>query len=228
MPAYQTSPNQQRKTINAGIPAYSWGSLNDRNPGARMQVTSVAITSNVATLGVTLREGLTPVVGQLVTVTGTQTVTSGGAPNFNVTNASITAVGGFNTGDNSTGTISFALSSSNISTTSDSGQAYAPPNEVAEAMANGSGQQFAMPAMSGLASNSRDVSWVIATPSAPSAFTANLQVANVDQDSEYTTIDTTTTTGLRIVTGVRANFIRINYSGVSGGSNPTSIAKILI
>lgn len=229
MTAYSASPNFQRKTINAGIPAYSWGSFNDRAPDTRMQVTSVAITSNVATLGVTLLEGSIPVVGQLVTVTGTQTATSGGAPNFNVTNASITAVTGFTTTPlNNTGTISFALSSSNISTTNDSGQAIAPPPELAEAMVNGSGQQFAMPSMSGLTSNSRDVSWVIATPSAPSAFTANLQVADVDQDAEYTTIDTTTATGLRIVTGVRANFIRINYSGVSGGSNPTSIAKILI
>lgn len=191
-----------------------------------MQVTSVAITSNVATLGVNLLEGLIPIVGALVSVQGTQTVTSGGAPNFNITNVALTAVSiNSSTG---VGTISFALSSSNISTISDAGIALVPSQETAEAMANGSGQQFAMPSMQGLASNSRDVSWVIATPSAPSAFTANLQVADVDQDAEYTTIDTTTATGLRIVTGVRANFIRINYSGVSGGSNPTSIAKILI
>lgn len=226
MSAYISSPFTRRQSAKIGIPAYSWGNFNDANPGARMQVTSVAITSNVATLGVNLLEGLIPVVGALVSVQGTQTVTSGGAPNFNVTNVALTAVSiNASTG---IGTISFALTSTNISTTADAATALVPSQETAEALANGSGQQFAMPSMQGLASNSRDVSWVIATPSAASAFTANLQVADVDQDSEYTTIDTTTATGLRIVTGVRANFIRINYSGVSGGSNPTSIAKILI
>lgn len=227
MPAYQTSPNQIRKSINAGIPAYSFGSFNDRAPSTRMQVTSVAITSNVATLGVTLLEGNAPIVGQNVTVTGTQTATSGGGSNFNLTNVAISAVTGFGFGVN-TGTISYALTSNNITTTADAGLAIAPVPELADAMANGSGQQFSMPAMSGLASNSRDLSWVIATPSAPTGFTANLQVADVDQDSEYTTIDTTTAVGLRLVTGVRANFIRINLASVSGGTNPTVIGKILI
>jgi hypothetical protein len=225
MPAYVSSPFGQRTAIVAGVPAYSFGGYNDRTPPSRFEVLDVAITSNVATLTVQLLEGLIPVVGALISVEGTQTPTSGGAPNFNVTNVALTAVSINKT--TGAGTVSFALTSSNISTTADSGEALVPQPETTDVCANGSGLQFAMFSVEGLPNNSRDVSWVIATPSAPSGFTANLQVADVDQDSEYTTIDTTTAVGFRIVTGVRANFIRINLSGVSGGSSPTIIGKIL-
>jgi len=92
---------------------------------------------------------------------------------------------------------------------------------------NAKGLQFSMQTKMGFPSNSRDLNWVIATPSAPSSFTANLQVADVDQDAEYTTIDTTTAVGKRIVIGVRANFVRITLGTVSGGTNPTVIGKIM-
>ena len=192
-----------------------------------MRVTSVAIATNVATLGVTLLSGYKPATSQLVTVIGTQTVTSGGAPNFNMTNVAISAVSGFNTGDNSTGTISFALSSSDISTTADAGTAYAPPAELAETMANRSGQQFSLQSMQGFPNNSRDLEWQsVATGGA--AFTATLQGSMEDVDGDYVSLDTMTASGTQTVTGVTASFLRINLSGVTGGTSPTYIGKIKI
>jgi hypothetical protein len=232
VPAYSSSPFRIGKAFLSGIPAYSFGAAPSPFGNLRFQVTSVAISgSNVATIGVILREGLLPsivnnLVGALISVQGTQTPTSGGAPNFNVTQVAISAL----TIDSTTGvgTISFALTSSTISTTPDSGQAIVQAVETGDAMtSDASGQQFAMQSQQGFPSNSRDLNWVIATPSAPSSFTAYLQVADVDQDAEYTTIDTTTAVGKRVVIGVRANFVRIALGTVSGGSSPTVVGKIM-
>lgn len=226
MPAYQASPFVTKSALLPGISAYSWGSFDDHQPWTRMSVQSVAITSNVATLAVTILEGTPPVVtsgisAPLITVTGTQTASG----LFNVTNVALASVTiNATTG---IGTLTFALTNANIATTVDSGMALVPYPEQAEAMTAVAGKQFAMQAVSGLASNSRDVSWVVATPSAPSSFTAALQGADVDQEAEYSSLDTTTAVGLRVVLGVRSNFIRVKYTAVSGGSSPTSIAKIL-
>lgn len=226
MPSYVTSPFALRSALLSGVVSYSFGGYKDTTPPTRMKVTSVAIATNVATLGVTIIEGLIPVVGALISVQGTQTVTSGGAPNFNVTNVALTGV----TINSSTGagTVTFALTSNDISTTADAGMAMVPQPETAEALAIGSGQQFAMQSDQGFPSNSRDISWSIETPSAPSTFTANLQVADFDEDSLYSTVASTTATGWQTQVGVRGNFVRVNLSTTSGGTSPTIIAKILI
>lgn len=214
-----------------GIPAYSFGAAPNPSGNLRFQVTSVAITSDVATIGVQMLEGLLPatqsnLIGALITIQGTQTVTSGGAPNFNVTQGTVTGIS--ITTSTGIGTITFALTSSNISTTNDSGEAIVQQIETGDAMSsNLNGQQFAMQSQEGFPSNSRDLNWVIATPSAPSNFTAYLQVADTDQAAEYTTIDTTTAVGKRVVIGVRANFVRIALGTISGGSSPTVVGKIM-
>ena len=229
MPAYITNPlDGVPPMLLPGVPGYSLGSFNADTPDAKMLVSKVAINgSNVATLTVQLVEGNIPAVGSLISVRGTQTTTSGGAPNFNVSNVALTAV----SIDPLTGagTVSFALTSTTIATTPDAGEAVVKVPEVAESITGGKkGLQFSMQSVSGLASNSRDVSWALATPSAPASFSATLEVADVDRESEYTAIDTATAVGVRQVIGVRANFIRINFGTVSGGTNPTAIGKILV
>jgi hypothetical protein len=121
----------------------------------------------------------------------------------------------------------FAFDRDDVTEGPASGFAVIGPTERGEPLVESTGKQFAMQAFQGLASNSRDVSWVVSTPSPPSSFTAALQIADVDQDSEYTTIDTATAVGVREVIGVRANFIRIKVTAVSGGTRPTIIGKIL-
>ena len=228
MPAYLVTPlDGIPPMLLPGIPGYSFGSFNRDLPTTRMQVTSVAINgSNVATLGVVMLEGNIPAVGSLISVRGTRTVTSGGAPNFNVSNVALTGV--TINAQTGIGTVTFALTSTTIATTPDAGAADVPVPEVAEAMTNSTGLQLTMQSASGLPNNSRDLLWDIQTPSAPSSFSAALQVAATDVDGDYTTIDTATAVGSRQVAGVRANFIRIKLSSVVGGTLPTVIAKILV
>ena len=225
MPAYIVTPlDGIPPMLLPGIPGYSYGSFNPDLPTTRMQVTSVAITSNVATLGVQMVEGNIPAVGSLISVRGSQTASGA----FNVSNVALASV----TIDKITGagTVTFALTHADVATDSSSaaaGAADVPVPEVAEAMTNSTGLQLTMQPASGLPNNSRDLLWDIETPSAPSSFSAALQVSETDVDGDYTTIDTATAVGSRQVAGVRANFIRIKITAVSGGSSPTVIGKIL-
>lgn len=227
MPAYIVSPlDGVPPMLLPGIPGYSFGGLVTDLPTVRMLVTSVAISGDVATLGVEMVEGDIPAVGSLISVRGTQTHNSAGSPYFNVSNVALTAVSiNSLTG---VGTVSFALSATNVSTTPDAGEAAVPVPETAETCANATGLQFGLQPASGLPNNSRDVEWSTETPSAPSDYEAHLQASMTDADADYVDIDTMSAPGTQIVNGVRANFLRVKIDGVEGGSSPTIIAKILV
>ena len=223
MPKYLVTPlDGIPPMLLPGIPGYSFGSFNPDLPTTRMQVTSVALTSNVATLSVVMVEGNIPAVGSLISVRGTQK--AGGA--FNVSNIALTGVS--IVALTGIGTVTFALTHADVTSTPDAGAADVPVPEVAEAMTNSTGLQLTMQPASGLPNNSRDVEWTILTPSAPASFSAALQVADTDAEADYSTIDTSTAVGSRQVAGVRANFIRIKLSSVVGGTLPTVIGKVLI
>lgn len=231
MPSYQSSPfSAPLPMLIPGFVGFSFGKQAAHIPSTRMAVTSVAITTNVATLGVTLLEGLAPVVAQLVSVQGTQTPTSGGAPNFNVTNISIASVSGFNTGNNDTGTITFALTSSNIATTTDAGTALAPVPITGDAAATGNkGQQFGI--QSHCAGNKQHgLSWFTQYTGSPSAVTLSLEIADVDVDSEYTIIDQSVVTAgeTRSVGNITANFVRVVQTLITGGTSPKAAAGIIL
>jgi hypothetical protein len=169
----------------------------------------------VATIAVQLLEGYIPKVGDLITVVGT-TTDSGAA---NVTNVALTAVSiSTVTG---IGTLSYAATGTNQTTTPDSGMFYIPVPEVGEALVNGSSQAFAIPESgSGHDMNGLTITWRTSYPTAPSAVTMNLQAAEVDQDSQYSTLDTSTnvTGETRVITLTRFRFLRVNASGVTGTS----------
>lgn len=163
------------------------GSQDPHNPGTTMSIQSVAITSNVATLAVTILNGPIPVVNSatavsLVSVQGTQTVTSGGAANFNITGKAVTGV----SIDSSTGigTITFALSSTNIVTTADSGTAYIPAVLVLET-SPGAGQAFAInkPNMTGPTLVRAELLF----SGAPGTFEVDIQEADSNTDTAFTT-----------------------------------------
>ena len=223
MPAYITNPlDGVTPMLLPGIPGYSLGSLNSDLPTVKMLVTNVSLTSNVATLSVQMVEGNIPAVGSLISVRGIQAASGA----FNISNialasVSITALTG-------AGTVTLPLTHADVASTPDAGEAVVRVPEVAEAIVSGTtGLQFSMQSMSGLASNSRDLSWVLSTPSAPASFSATLEVADRDKESEYTAVDTSTAVGVRQVLGVRANFVRIKFGTVTGGSSPIAIGKIL-
>jgi hypothetical protein len=229
MPAYQTSPFVQRVSLLPGVPAYSFGSFNDRTPPSRFSIQSVAIASNVATLAVTLLEGLIPIVGALISVQGTQTPTSGGAPNFNVVGVALTGVSINST--TGVGTLTFALTSSNISTTNDSGQATVPQPEIGDAITTAAkGQQFAVQSNPGLSQEGKNPTWEIHFPSAPASFSAQLEGAMLDVDSQYEIVGAAQTTAGTYANNSPLNFrfFRINITALSGGTNPTVVSKIMV
>jgi hypothetical protein len=97
-----------------------------------------------------------------------------------------------------------------------------------EAPAGGTaGAQFAIPEPAGFTDQGHTVRWQTIFASAPSSISLALQAATADVDSEYSTIDTSTATAgeARTVTNVRARFLRVECTSVSGGSGYT--AKIL-
>lgn len=225
MPAYITDPTVPRTSLMPGKPCYSWGSLNDLQPTSRMAVTAVALASDVATLTVTMLEGPIPAVGSLITVKGTQS----GSGEFNVLNIALTGVSiSASTGQ---GTVTFALTGSNLSTTSDSGMAYVPQPVVGETLQSSAtaGQQFAVPVRGDDGNNQHGVSASVVVTGSPTAYTVNIQGANVDQNSEYTTIATISNTepGSVNLPNFGFAFVRAQQSG-SGGTSPTVAVALVL
>lgn len=218
-----------RDSLIPGKIGFSYGSFDTHNPGSRMQVTSVAITTNVATLAVVLLEGPIPIVGNLISVQGTQTVTSGGAPNFNVTNVALASVSiNLTTG---IGTITFALTSSNIATTLDAGMAIVPAAIVLETLPSSAtaGKQFAVASANLASDGQRGITWFTQFSGSPSTVTMNLQGSDVDQDAEYTTIDQSTNAAgeSRSLGNVNYQFYRIQAAS-TGGTSPKVAAGIMV
>ena len=188
-----------------------------------MKVTRSSLTSNVATLTVQVVEGNTPAVGDLVTVTGTSS--TGGI--FNVTNVALTGVS--ITASTGAGTITFALTHADVTGAADSGDAYTPVPEVSEALGNNASQAFGVPEVSGANQNGLTITWSTVFPTNPTACSMSLQGALYDVDSQYATLDTSTSlTGeVRQYTLTRFRFLRLKASGVTG-SSPKVVAKIMI
>lgn len=171
-------------------PNYLFGDFDTKTQPFLFSVTSVAITSNVATVTGTLRSGggaspnNVPVVGAKMGVRGT--TTNSGA--FNVDPATVTGV----TFTASTGAVSvtFALTHANVSTTTDTGDLVIDPAESFDLVASGSASApAALIFTPDESDNSRclyaHAKW---TGTSPSAATVVLQVANVDNDADYDTV----------------------------------------
>lgn len=227
MPPYNATPgnNTPVTELLPNVLGYAFGSHDNTRPTRRGIVTSVAVSGNVVTLGVQLLEGYIPKAGDLITVVSTAS-DSGGA---NVTNVAITSVSiAAATG---IGTIVYPATATNQTTTPDSGMFYIPVPEVGEALVNESSQAFAVPETgSGHDDNGLTITWRTYYPSAPSTVTMALQAAEVDQDSQYSTLDTSTSTSgeTRVITLTRFRFLRVNASNVSGGTLPTAVVTIAI
>lgn len=234
MPAYTKSPFGIKSALLSQTPGFSFGGLDSHNPGTRMSIQQVAIATNVATLNVTILEGPIPKVNTkavqtLISVQGTQTVTSGGGNNFNVTNAAVTAVSiDYITG---IGTISYALTSSNIAATPDSGIALVPAPLTMEALGgtSGAGQSFGLdkPQMAGL----NNVRMEVGFSGAPGAFTLDVQGADYDLDGNYVNI-----TGLEVTTvntgnvayldcQILSRFIRPNFTAFANNATVNTYVR---
>ena len=235
---YSSSPFTKRTMAMRGMMNYSIGSYNDQTGFIVAQVTQVGLTSNVATVSLTARSGFTPpVIGELISISGTQTADSSPATQlFNVTQAPITAVSGFNSGDNSQGTVSFALSGNNISATADAGMAVIEVVALTPTIATNTvykGIQFALPELSlGVSQGDSIVwAWKPASTDTIASIEVDFQIADVDLDANYTTLDKSTNTAgetRQINSPVNAGFARIIISALSstGSIHPVGYFKV--
>jgi len=216
MPPYMTQPPsvQPRRGITAGLPSYSWGSFPLGQQPARMYVTSVAVASNVVTLGVKMVEGNIPAVGALATVLGTVVA---GAP-ANVTNVAVTAVTLNTLG---VGSITYPATTPNIGVTPDGGQVIFNPTDVGETTVIGKGQQFSIDPAGGYG-------FTMAWLSTAATLALQLEGAIDDVDAQYAIIGTSqaTLTG-SVIAQVPNNvrFVRVNTTAFTGGPG-TTWAKI--
>jgi hypothetical protein len=225
MPPYITDPSASRRTLLEGIPGYSAGSFALGQAPTRMYVTTVAVAANVVTLGVKVVEGNIPAVGSLITVRGTVV---GGAP-VNVTNVALASV--TITASTGAGTVTYAATTPNITTTADGGQATVTVPEVGDALAVQKYQQLGVPYANPELVTGRVVTWSWSTPSAPASIALQLEGAINDVDTEYVIIGISQTTLLGTIIGnvpIGVRFLRINVTATAGGASPTLVAKLLI
>ena len=217
MPAYTTAPPSitPRRGITAGLPAYSWGSFPLGQQPARMVVTSVAVASNVVTLGVKLVEGNIPTTANFVTVTGTVV----GGSTVNVTNTALTGV--TITPATGVGTITYAATAANLSTIADGGQVLQIMSDVGETTSVAKGQQFSIDPAGGYG-------FTLAWTTTAATVALQLEGAIDDVDAQYAIIGTSqaTLTG-SVIAQVPNNvrFVRVNTTAFTGGPG-TIWAKI--
>lgn len=112
----------------SGQPVYMLGSLNRTQQDTMFQVTTVALTSDVATITGYIRAGNIPVAGNLISIQGCANI------EFNVASIAITSVSIDSTG---TGTIVFPLTHADVVAIADAGQALIPVQEVPAAVVAG-------------------------------------------------------------------------------------------
>lgn len=218
MTAYNTSPFGPPPVLMVGgRTEFLYGGYSDTTSPTQIRITSVAITSNVATVVGTIVSGNAPAVGSLVSIQGTKT--SSGL--FNVTNVALASV----TATLLTGavTITFPLTNANVSTTTDAGFAVVPQPITYDALANGSSKQAASAENDPSENDERSYMVQVFFGTLPTAATVTLQASLVDQDSAYQTVATVATVTGGVATlnaAVYANanfkFLRFNVSGLSG------------
>jgi hypothetical protein len=228
LPPYNANPgvNTFPVLLQPGVNGYAFGSLNVNFPTTMMEISAVTLIGNVAGVSVLVREGAIPIPGSLLTIRGTSTASGA----FNVVNVPIGTV----TIDPVTGigTITFTIVHADVAPVADTGQAYVPVPEVGELLpAPGltqASQAFAIQDIAGHNENGLTIQWSTSYPAQPSTVLMTLQVADVDQDSQYQMLDSSNNTNgdSRSITLTRFRFLRVLASGVTGGASPTAIVRI--
>ena len=168
-----------------GTPSYVWGSWNDKTgPTQGIVLQSLGIGAT-AELVVKILSGNIPVVNSLITVVG---VAANAA--FNVTNVAISAVDTYPHGNQPDNGM-YALAYAAVVTSpmqADSGQFIIPQPELGE---NVSGTGASVPvAVSAWTPSGKSLSVTLTIGTGLSGVTAVIQGANLDKDSEYSTIGT--------------------------------------
>lgn len=224
MTAYNTSPFTPSPVLMVGgKPEFLYGSLDDRSSGTQIAITSVAITSNVATVVGTIVSGKAPIVGNLVSLQSSNST-------FNVTNVAIASV----TSNLTTGvtTITFPLTNGNVTTTAATGFAAVPVTIVPETIAAGSSKPAASAENDPSTNDERSYMAQVFFGTVPTAATVTLQASLVDLDSAYQTVGTVAVVAGGVVSQNAATFSSMNYRfvrfNVSGLSGTGTIAAAIL
>ena len=223
MPAFNTAPVPPPPLLTPGVPLYVLGAQLP-GPTVRMAITNNSVTTNVVTLTVTILEGNTPAVGDLIYVYGT--ANSAGALNSTagiaIASVSITAATG-------AGTITYPKTVSNQGATNDVGYALSTPGQTTETCA--SGKSIAV-AIQNTIGRGYGLTWAYKCPSAPGSLAVQLEGAVNNVEAEYTILGSSVTTagGAETIAQVPnlINFVRLNITAASGGTNPTIAARLLL
>lgn len=220
MPFYKDSPPAQAVLIEQGWPVYLFGSR--QSIDSELDVTSVSVASNVATVGVTSWSGPLPVVGAFVSIEKTQT----NSGLFNVTNLPITAVT-LNAAGTDVVSISFALTNANVAVTPDIGKVHVRFAAIGEAVTSAGATSIAGTPKFGIGRSENWYSCQVYFPTAPSAATVALQGSNTNNDADFEDVATITITDGRGTKEVQTNFqfVRFNITAVTGTG--TVVASIV-
>lgn len=213
-------------------PAYFFGKLPVDTQDTAMRISSVSLTTNVASVTGTIFQGNVPVVGGNISILGT--VSNSGVFNTTGVIASVT-------GTPATGvyTVTFALTNANIGATSDSGMALMPIAEVPEAAANGTSVAIYVPSNELRDLGQKSITVATTFPSLPTAATVTLYTAinNNPQAAspEWTSMGVvgTVAAGAQTVGPLvtfatpAGRFFRVVVTGVTGGTLPTVVCKMV-
>lgn len=226
MPQYQNNPSGNNPTglLLQGTTEFAFGSA-PASPSAVLAITSLTADGTTGTVGVVLRSGYLPSIGDLLTITGT--TASGGA--FNVTNAPLTAVNvNLQTG---VGTVSFLLAQT-LAPTNQAGNGYTSGVAVGELITNNEASKaFAIQGEGGQGSNDKTITMQVTYPAAaaPSTAVMALQGSLVNIDSAYSDLVSTSsiTTDLVEYSLQNLRFVRARVTGLTG-TNPRAIVRLSI
>lgn len=255
MPLYTTlTPGDQVRRIGTQVePNWLFGQLFYGVQPFVYAVTSVSLSGNVATLGVTIRKGgcahplfNLPFVGAPLAVQGTQS--SSGVFNVGYT-TKVSAVDFDNA--TGTGTISYALTGGDVAQTNDVGKLTVLPYPLADIVAAGDASIPAALIFSpDTSDNSRSLfasaSW---SGTIPTAATVVLQVANENEDSQFQTVanaqgtapdgvvdssdalatiaDSAVTQSGALYSFLMGKFVRAKVLSMTGGDETTSLVVSL-
>lgn len=230
MPYYQATPFKETpKLLLSGIPAYLFGSYNDKVSPTFGYVQSNSAVTTTGTVTFLIVSGNAPNVGDKITVRGSANSTGA----FNTTNATILTA----TTNTTTGvcTVTYAISSTTQSTTADAGQVEIPQSEIGEVVVAAASAPVAVSFATATPQQDRALTVVTSFPTFPTAAVVTLQQAVSDLDAEYATVAivATVTGGALTAAGGQftvdpalGKFFRVIISGLSGPAS-TIVCKIL-
>lgn len=217
MPYFDAGSTYKAVAVFPGSVTYLLGSR--AADGGVMNITSVAIATNVATVGVTAWSGVLPIVGTPVTIRGS--ATASGA--FNVSNVALTGVTLDSTG---TGTLTFALTHADVASTPDAGTLTFPPQVKGETAANARTISASLARPSGARSQQSVFAQLTLPATGVTALTATA-AESIDNVNWVARTEVLTVAGSAITAGkvyfeTTAPFVSFLLSGVSG-TGPVAI-----